>query len=55
MGEKMGKYNICFTFDGNNSLDEIVIRVLLREINNLKNSKTASKSCMNDYTFREYE
>ena len=60
----MSKYNISFTFDDNNSLNDIFIRVLLREISNLKKNKNSvSLSCTytslneggNDYTFREYE
>ena len=60
----MTKYNISFTFDDNNSLNDIFIRVLLREISNLKKNKNSvSSSCTytslneggNDYTFREYE
>ena len=60
----MAKYNISFTFDDNNSLNDIFIRVLLREISNLeKNKNSVSLSCTytslneggNDYTFREYE
>ena len=64
MGGFMAKYNISFTFDDNNSLNDIFIRVLLREISNLKKNKNSvSLSCTytslneggNDYTFREYE
>lgn len=60
----MAKYNISFTFDDNNLLNDIFIRVLLREISNLKKNKNSvSLSCTytslneggNDYTFREYE
>ena len=60
----MAKYNISFTFDDNNSLNDIFIKVLLREISNLKKNKNSvSLSCSNtslneggnDYTFREYE
>lgn len=60
----MAKYNISFTFDDNNSLNDIFIRVLLREISNLKKNKNSvSLSCTytslneggNNYTFREYE
>ena len=60
----MAKYNISFTFDDNNSLNDIFIKVLLREISNLKKNKNSvSLSCTytslnkggNDYTFREYE
>ena len=60
----MAKYNICFTFEDNNSLNDIFIKVLLREISNLKKNKNSvSLSCTytslneggNDYTFREYE
>lgn len=60
----MSKYNISFTFDDNNSLNDIFIRVLLREISNLKKNKNSvSLSCTytslneggNNYTFREYE
>ena len=60
----MAKYNISFTFDDNNSLNDIFIRVFLREISNLKKNKNSvSLSCTytslneggNDYTFREYE
>ena len=60
----MAKYNISFTFDDNNSLNDIFIRVLLREISNSKKNKNSvSLSCTytslneggNDYTFREYE
>lgn len=60
----MAKYNISFTFDDNNSLNDIFIRVLLREISNLKKNKNSvSLSCTytslneggNEYTFREYE
>lgn len=60
----MAKYNISFTIDDNNSLNDIFIRVLLREISNLKKNKSSvSLSCTytslneggNDYTFREYE
>ena len=32
----MAKYNISFTFEDNNSLNDIFIKVLLREISNLK-------------------
>ena len=64
MGGFMAKYDISFTFDDNNSLNDIFIRVLLREISNLKKNKNSvSLSCTytslneggNDYTFREYE
>ena len=42
----MAKYNISFTFDDNNSLNDIFIRVLLREISNLKKNKNSvSLSC----------
>ena len=60
----MAKYNISITFDDNNSLNDIIIKVLLREISNLKKNKNSvSLSCTytslneggNDYTFREYE
>ena len=60
----MAKYNISFTFDDNNSLNDIFIKVLLRENNNLKKNKNSvSLSCTytslneggNEYTFREYE
>ena len=60
----MNKYEITFTFDENNSLNDIFIKVLLKEVNNLKNNKNGvSLSCTytslneggNDYTFREYE
>ena len=60
----MAKYNISFTFDDNNSLNDIFIRVLLREISNLKKNKnsvslsytyTSLNEGGNDYTFREYE
>ena len=60
----MAKYNISFTFEDNNSLNDIFIKVLLREISNLKKNKNSvSLSCTyislneggNDYTFREYE
>ena len=60
----MAKYNISFTFDDNNSLNDIFIKVLLREISNLKKNKNSvSLSCTytslneggNEYTFREYE
>ena len=60
----MNKYKITFTFDENNSLNDIFIKVLLKEVNNLKNNKNGvSLSCTctslneggNDYTFREYE
>ena len=60
----MAKYNISFTFDDNNSLNDIYIRVLLRENSNIKKNKNSvSLSCTytslneggNDYTFREYE
>ena len=60
----MNKYKISFTFDDNNSLNDIFIRVLLREISNLKKNKNSvSLSCTytslneggNEYTFREYE
>ena len=60
----MAKYNISFTFDDNNSLNDIFIKVLLREISNLKKNKNSvSLSCTytslneggNNYTFREYE
>ena len=60
----MEKYNISFTFDDNNSLNDIFIKVLLREISNLKKNKNSVLlSCTytslneggNDYTFREYE
>ena len=60
----MAKYNISFTFDDNNSLNDIFIKVLLREISKLKKNKNSvSLSCTytslneggNDYTFREYE
>lgn len=60
----MAKYNISFTFDDNNLLNDIFIRVLLREISNLKKNKNSvSLSCTytslneggNEYTFREYE
>ena len=32
----MDKYKITFTFDDNNSLNDIFIKVLLREVNTLK-------------------
>ena len=32
----MVKYDITFSFDGNDSLNDIFIKVLLREISNLK-------------------
>lgn len=60
----MAKYNISFTFEDNNLLNDIFIKVLLREISNLKKNKNSvSLSCTytslneggNDYTFREYE
>lgn len=60
----MANYNISFTFEDNNSLNDIFIKVLLREISNLKKNKNSvSLSCTytslneggNDYTFREYE
>lgn len=60
----MAKYNVSFTFEDNNSLNDIFIKVLLREISNLKKNKNSvSLSCTytslneggNDYTFREYE
>lgn len=60
----MAKYNISFTFEDNNSLNDIFIKVLLREISNFKKNKNSvSLSCTytslneggNDYTFREYE
>lgn len=60
----MAKYNISFTFEDNNSLNDIFIKVLLRDISNLKKNKNSvSLSCTytslneggNDYTFREYE
>ena len=60
----MKKYNISFSFDDNNSLNDIFIKVLLREISNFKKDKNSMPlSCTyislneggNDYTFREYE
>lgn len=63
----MNKYKITFSFDEHDSLNDIFIKVLLREVNNLKNIKNVvSLSCPytsytflneggNDYTFREYE
>ena len=60
----MTKYNISFTFNDSNTLNDIFIKVLLREISNLKKNKNSvSLSCTytslneggNDYTFREYE
>ena len=61
----MAKYNISFTFDdNNNSLNDIFIRVLMREISNLKKNKnsvslsftyTSLNEGGNDYTSREYE
>ena len=60
----MSKYKISFTFDEHDSLNDIFIKVLLREISNLKKNKNSvSLSCTytslneggNDYTFREYE
>ena len=60
----MSKYKISFTFDEHDSLNDIFVKVLLREVNNLKNNKNVvSLSCTytslneggNDYTFREYE
>lgn len=60
----MSKYKISFSFDEHDSLNDIFIKVLLREVNNLKNIKNVvSLSCTytslneggNDYTFREYE
>ena len=60
----MAKYNISFTFEDNNSLNDIFIKVLLREISNLKKDKnsvslsytyTSLNEGGNDYTFREYE
>ena len=59
----MSKYKISFTFDEHDSLNDIFVKVLLREVNNLKNIKNVvSLSCTytslneggNDYTFREY-
>ena len=59
----MSKYKISFTFDEHDSLNDIFIKVLLREISNLKKVKNVvSLSCTytslneggNDYTFREY-
>ncbi|MBR2828154.1 MAG: hypothetical protein IKE70_02865 [Bacilli bacterium] len=37
----MKKYNIHFTFDDKNLINDIFIRVLLRKINNLKNNKNS--------------
>lgn len=60
----MNKYKISFTFDDNNLLNDIFVRVLLREIRFLKNVKNkVSSSCSytfldeggNGYTFREYK
>ena len=60
----MNKYKISFTFDEHDSLNDIFIKVLLREVNNLKKIKNGvSLSCAytslneggNDYTFRESE
>ena len=60
----MSKYKISFTFDEHDSLNDIFVKVLLREVNNLKNIKNVvSLSCTytslneggNDYTFRECE
>lgn len=60
----MNKYKISFTFNDNNSLDDIFTKVLLKEISVLNNSKNgASLSHIytflgeggNDYTFREYK
>lgn len=60
----MNKYKISFTFDDNNSLNDIFIKVLLREVSVLKNAKNdVSLTCIytflneggNDYTFREYK
>lgn len=60
----MAKYNVSFTFEDNNSLNDIFIKVLLREISNLKKDKnsvslsytyTSLNEGGNDYTFREYE
>ena len=60
----MDKYKITFTFDENNSLNDIFIKVLLKEVNNLKNTEngvslsyayTSLNEGGNDYTFREYE
>ena len=60
----MSKYKISFTFDEHDSLNDIFIKVLLREISNLKKNKNSvSLSCTytslneggNEYTFREYE
>ena len=42
----MSKYKISFTFDEHDSLNDIFIKVLLREINNLKKIKNGvSLSC----------
>ena len=59
----MTKHDIHFTFDDKNSLNDIFIKVLLREVNNLKVKNSVSLSCTytslneggNDYTFRECE
>lgn len=60
----MSKYKISFTFDEHDSLNDIFIKVLLREISNLKKVKnnvllsctyTSLNEGGNDYTFREYE
>ena len=50
----MSKYKISFTFDEHDSLNDIFVKVLLREVNNLKNIKSLNEGG-NDYTFREYE
>lgn len=60
----MNPYKISFTFDDKNSLNDILIKALLREINVLKKVENdVSLSCTytflneggNDYTFREYK
>ena len=60
----MSKYKISFTFDENDSLNDIFIKIILRKINNLKRTHngvllscrdTSLNEGGNDYTFREYE
>lgn len=59
----MNKYKISFTFDEDNSLNDIIIKVLLREIKDLNiPSNSVLLSCRDtslneggiNYKFREY-
>ena len=56
----MKNYKIFFSYDGNNSVNDVFIKVLLGEISNknilsLSCTYTSLNEGGNDYTFREYE